>query len=579
MFIFFTRSSVRRVIGASIVVGALYGAYSWWQRSQEPATITSAISLHEVTSGSVTNGISTTGTVRAAEVLDLNVYKLDARIDAVAVSNGTHVHAGDLILAFDESDTAVAIAQSDLDIRTARLSRDTTAAQAKDPNTTIATLQNDIATLERNLTEYEDDKRNALRDYLNASLAAEPTPARYEEQVDRIAPSIGGLYTCTMQGEYRIRVYASKADSGFSYALSGMEQGVRDIYPGAAIPLGTCGLKVTFPTSVTNNDEWIVAVPNTYAPTYPTNKQEYENTTDRIKESITTDTVKLRNTRTELEQALRNDTDAQRDLTVESAELAIERAQVTRQSKVDTQKERRIVAPFSGTVEGMENAVVGATPSRESNDSVDFGSLISDEFLVTFSLSANDVDRVQVGDRVLVSLSSVPGSAPLSAVVTEISSLPDGSTVAKYPVSAQIVDVASSSVRLRDGMLADVEIVREERSNVLRVPVAALSYAEGGRAQVTVVTGLTEAQTQQFARMGVVRTDTHVPNQTVRTVSVGLRGTYFAEITDGLMDGDLVLVSAKQNEVESSSTVVRTGFGAGGGRPPSGRENGESGDD
>jgi multidrug efflux pump subunit AcrA (membrane-fusion protein) len=118
-------------------------------------------------------------------------------------------------------------------------------------------------------------------------------------------------------------------------------------------------------------------------------------------------------------------------------------------------------------------------------------------------------------------------------------------------------------------MLADVEIVREERANVVRVPVAALTYSEG-KAQVTIVENLSEEQERQFARLGIVRTEGSTHTSYVRTVTLGLRGTYYAEVTEGLSAGERVLVSTSAEAAGDTSQVVRTGFGAGmgGGRPP-----------
>jgi multidrug efflux pump subunit AcrA (membrane-fusion protein) len=174
---------------------------------------------------------------------------------------------------------------------------------------------------------------------------------------------------------------------------------------------------------------------------------------------------------------------------------------------------------------------------------------------------------------VIVTLTSVPDSAPLEAEIVEISSLPDTSAVAQYAVSARIVEYASSTVRLRDGMLTDIEIVQEEKENVVRVPVSALSYSEG-KAHVTVLENLSKEQEQQFARLGIVRTDGGTHTTYTRTVMVGLRGTYYAEIIDGLVSGERIVISTSAPATDASEAVVRTGLGAGmgGGRPPEERD-------
>jgi len=555
------------VVGLVAVVAL---GYYYFAGTKESATVTSAMVVETVAQGTVTTGIQTTGTIEAAEVLDLNVYKTAQRIDALSVENGMHVEEGALLFAFDDSDVAVDINASALSIREAELQLGRERAGVADPNTTITTLKNDITELERDIALYEAAVADAHRNFLNTDLEAVPTSARYDEQVNRTAPTIGGLYDASQNGEYRLRVYASGGRSGLSYTLSGLEGGTHEVVLGAETPLGTRGLTITFQNDTVNRDEWVIAVPNTYAPEYAVRRTDHEEALADLDEAHESDLVALENKRTQLLQALREDTLEDRTLEIEAAELAIERAQVGLEQGRDTRSERRIVAPFAGTVEGMENVVVGATPKNDNSDSVDFGVLISDDFLVNFSLGASDVDTVSLGQKVIVSLTSVPDSTPLTAEITEISSLPESTGVAQYKVKARLA-ISGEGVRLRDGMLADIEIVREEKQDVVRVPVATLHYS-AGKAYVTMVEDLTKEQEQQLDRLGIVRTDLSVPTTYEREVTVGLRGSYFAEIIDGLAVGERIKVSENAPATTENAPVVRTGFGAGGGRPPDGRD-------
>lgn len=555
----------------------LLGVAAWFMFIRDTtSSVSSAVVVHAVARGSVSNGIVTTGKIEAAEILDLNVYKLEHRIETVNATNGQHVEAGELILAFDESDASVDVTTSKLDLEKARLERSVAAGKATDPNTTITALKNEIAVLKQNLVDYGVQRRDALRTFLNANIEAEPSAARYDEQIVKTAPTISGVYNSTLEGEYVIEVYKSSEDSGFSYRLTGLESGVFPVYIGSASPLGTHGLKITFPADVAARDTWIVALPNSYAPEYAVNKKNFDTSISDLNEKTKTDTVGLGNKEVALEQAQREDTGAQRNLDVDTAELAIERAQVALSKGVDARDERRIVAPFSGSVEGMENVVIGATPTRDTNDSVNLGSLISDEFMVTFSLGASEVDRVEVGQKVYVTLSSVPGSAPLVAEVVEKSSLPDTGAVAEYAVRARMASTSEDGVTLRDGMLADIEIVEEERENVLRVPSAALTYTDRVPT-VTAIEGLDETERNVALDTGILRaapdTYTTLPTQ----VTVGLRGTYYTEITAGVTEGMLIVVtSVGENDAAPS---VQTGFGgrSGGGRPrgPESEEDGQ----
>lgn len=544
---------------AVLLVSTLFAVYMYMRGGGDAAAPSMVIA--DVSKGSVSTGIRTTGKIEAAEILDLNVYKRAVRIARVNMENGAHVREGELLLAFDESDAVVDIASSQLALEKARLALEQEKQNATDPNTQAATLKNDISVLEQNLMQYEIDERQALRDFLSANLYAEPTPERYDAQVVKTKPTVTGVYNGTDQGVYRLEVYASQEESGYSYRLTGLETGTYPVYVGKSTSLGTRGLMVTMPSDVRARDTWLVAVPNTYASEYKENEQTYQTTLADLREKMATDKVTLKNKEVELAQTVRGDTASTRSLSVEEKELAIRQERVNIQKGIDARDERRIIAPFAGTVEGIENVVVGATPSRDTTDTTKFGSLISDEFNVTFALSAADIDKVKIGDAVLVTLTSVPGARPLRAKVTEKSSLPNESAVAEYEVRARIEGGTDERVTLRDGMLADIEVVEEEKSDVLRVPVAALTYIDG-KATVNVLEGLSGEDRAMALRQGIVVAASSTYKAYPRTVETGLRGSYFVEITSGLREGELVVVTSVTDK--AAAPAVRAGFGGGG---------------
>jgi len=536
-----------------IVAGLLF----FFLKKDDTNTASTTLVVEQVALGTVTTGIQTTGTIVAADILDLNVYKLTNRIDEVHIANGLHVEEGQLLFAFDQSDVEVEIAESKIGIEEAKLSLEVEREKVSDPNTTVTSLEDSIAKLEADIQSYSGDVQAVYRDFYSSDLEAVPSSKRYNEQIQKEAPTIGGLYTSFKNGEYFIQVYASGESSGYSYHLSGLESGTYPVFPGSEVMLGTRGLTITFPSeNISSWDEWVVVIPNVHASTYPENLETFENTLDDLEEDKQSNSVELANKKITLKQTKRGDTTSKRELGVETAALAIQKARVDLQKGIDTQDERRIVAPFSGTIEGMDNVVVGATPTKESNDTINFGSLISDDFMVTFSLNAHDVGRVSLWQKVLVTLTSVASSTPLEAEIVEISSLPDESAVAQYEVLAKIKDFEKTGLKLRDGMLMDVEIVQEEKSNVVRVPTSAVHYKEGV-AYVTFVEGLSEKQYTQMQKMGIVRQEGTKEITTIeRKVEVGLRGEYYTEIVSGLDVGEIIVSTTS---TVSTGTVVETG--------------------
>lgn len=556
------------IILVVIVAAGLY-TYSSVSSTEEVTDTTAFYVVETVARGDVSSGIETTGEIVAAQKLDLDVYKQTEQIDVVNIVNGQHVEADEVLISFDKSDAYVDTQSAQVAVVEAELALEEEKTNASDPNTEIRTKENQISGYKKAIADAEQNIEDAYRDFLNKDLEVASHPDRYVALDDRIEPALSGRYVSDQQGEYVIEVYASGADSGYSYRVSGLESMTESVIFGKAVDLGTRGLKITFPNDTKNNDKWIVYVPNTEIATYFETKNDYEQTVADLEKTISDAKVNLANTQQELEDLYLTDSSSYRDLSVEQAASSLADAQQRLYQNNDVVQDRDIVAPFSGTVEGMSNVVVGATPTGGSEDTIDLGTLISDEFLATFSLGAVDVAKVEVGQRVLVTVTSFTGVDPLDAYITEISSLPDDSGVAQYEVQALIEVPEDLDVELREGLLADIEVVEDEVSDVIRIPSSAITY-ERGAAMVEVLDSVTEEQQQTIDRLGIIRSETgEIPSYSVE-VTVGLTGAYYAEIVDGLEEGTMIIVSTDASATATESVVGQEQVhpGGNGGGPP-----------
>ncbi len=542
----------------------LGGYYFIFLSSSEPVAIDTYAVVEGVARGTVSSGVKTSGTVMAAQKLDLDVYKQARRIEAVNVSNASRVEAGTVLFSFDKSEAYVAVESSRVDMTEAELSLAAVKENSTDENTRLRTLASSRSSLQADIVEAEKDLLQAQRDFLNVSRTAEPGNVATE---DKTRPTLSGVYNGTREGSYRVEVYSSSADSGYSYKVSGLELGTESVLLGISTPVGTQGLKIQFPIDLKHGDVWIIHLPNVSVAEYQENKENYTSTVQELQVLVASKKTELANTELEIKNEAQTDTTSYRDLDVAKAEATFAKARQALSENYDVVQEQDIVAPFAGTVEGLENVVVGATPTGDTNDTISLGTLISDEFIVTFSLGAVDVAKVVPGQSVLVSITSFPGALPLSGKITEISSLPESDGVATYEVQARIENTASSSVKLREGLLADIEVVQEEVADVLRVPLSAISY-DNGDPKVALLGELTPEQEESLKTLGVVKSvNGTFPSYTV-PVTLGVVGSFYAEITSGLTEGQRILVT----ETKADTAVVeQDSFG-----PPRDREAGET---
>ncbi len=543
----------RFVLGGLLLLTVASYYYFYVYKADSASTNAAYAVVDTVAKGPVSSGIQTTGKIIAEQKLDLNVYKRLNRIDVVNVSNGNHVEKGSVLMAFDKSASLVDVQSSRVAIADAQLTLQNEQANAGDPNTKVRTLENQIASYKKAISDAQSDLDTAYLDFLNDHIEILPTGSNYPTLVQITYPTLGGRYVGTKEGTYQIDVYASGASSGYSYRLSGLETGTESIVLGQTMPLGTKGLTISFPSTYHNVGSWIVSLPSKTSGTEVETKQEYDQTVADLNEKIKTAEVNLKNAQQDLADAIATDSTAYRDLGVDKASLAVREAQQKLSQNYDVLKDKNIVAPFSGTIQDMANVVVGATPTGGTSDSISLGTLISDSFLTTFTLSATDVAKVKVGQKVKVTATSFPQKPVFEGSITSISSLPSTTGVAQYEVLARLdYDATKATIALREGVLADVEVVEQEKSDVLRIPISALSYTEG-KPSVKVVESLTDAQKAEVAKTGIIKMDGAGIISHAVSIELGIVGTYYAEVTHGLAEGSLIETTAT---AEASTSVV-----------------------
>lgn len=173
----------------------------------------------------------------------------------------------------------------------------------------------------------------------------------------------------------------------------------------------------------------------------------------------------------------------------------------------------------SGSTGGMGGST-GSTGSSSttSTSTAQFVIVGTDAWQTSVSVSESDVALLSVGNQAELTTSS--STETIYGTVTEIGLLSSSSGgVASYPVT---IDVTGNPEGLHDGESVDVSIIYERRTDVLTVPASAVT-TEDGRSVVT----------QEGADGSTVTT----------AVTVGETSGNLVEITEGLAEGDEVLVT------------------------------------
>lgn len=201
----------------------------------------------------------------------------------------------------------------------------------------------------------------------------------------------------------------------------------------------------------------------------------------------------------------------------------------------------------SGTAGGMTGSTGSSGSSTTSSSTAQFVIVGTDAWQISVSVSESDVDLLAVGNQAEITTSS--STDTVYGTVSEIGLLPSSSGgVAAYPVT---IDVTGSPEGLHDGESADVSIIYERRTDVLTVPASAVTTDEDGQTVVT----------QEGADGATVTT----------AVTVGETSGTMVEITEGLAEGDEVLVttfSPRASGAGDGSGDTEQGQFPGGGEMP-----------
>jgi multidrug efflux pump subunit AcrA (membrane-fusion protein) len=175
----------------------------------------------------------------------------------------------------------------------------------------------------------------------------------------------------------------------------------------------------------------------------------------------------------------------------------------------------------SGSSSGSSSDAMGGgstTSTTTTSSTSQFVIIGTDSWSVDVTVDETDVALIAVGDQVELTGDSLDET--LYGTVSEIG-LVSSSTggVAAYPVT---IELTGSPEGLHDGTSVTAEIIYERRTNVLAVPSAAVTTEDG---------------------QSVVTQEGADGEQVSTVVTVGETSGTMVEITDGLAEGDEVLVT------------------------------------
>ncbi len=511
---FFGKRSTAFSIAAIIIIcsaGYLYFA----------SRNTSAYNFAIVKRADIVQTVSVNGTVQAAQQVSL-AFQQPGRIAKASANIGDQVKQGQDLIFLNTAGALAAIAQARANLTAAQAnyqkildgatSADIDLAKAAVASAQVA-LDNAKATYTTTVSQQQTAVANAYSAMLNSGLGATPNGA-----VSSTATlSITGTYAGIKQGNYVITTIAT--EGGYSYQVSGLENGNGMITRAVPLPVGTQGLYVTFSSTgtISSDDSWTISIPNTQASTYLTNYNAYQTALQTqaadlssAQQTINTDQAALGLAQAALElkqQAARSEDIKAAQASVQAAQAALESAQNTYNNDV-------ITAPFDGTITTMDAKIGEAVGANQS-----VATIVSNrQYQMTAYLSDIDYGRVKIGDSADITLDAYGSDVKFPAEIVSMDQ--SASIVNGAPAYKTILQFTGNDSRIKSGMTGSARIKDAAHSDVLVVPRSAIIT---NNSQTDVMVDLGGGKLEQQA------------------VQTGIYGDGNVEIISGLSAGERVV--------------------------------------
>ena len=237
-----------------------------------------------------------------------------------------------------------------------------------------------------------------------------------------------------------------------------------------------------------------------------------------------------------------------------SSELSLKNSRLSLDDQIEKLNDYTIHSPIAGTV---------ISKTMKAGDTLDGNksslAIVADMSKLTFEISVDElyIQNIEVGQTVTVTADALEGQT-FEGVVDTVSIIGTPSNgVTVYPVSV----VISEYEGLLPGMNVDAEIVISDASDVLMVPVNAVS--RGNLVLVTNNSDIQGKQTEQTKDNN--KKGTRIPEAPdgykYVTVETGEANDDFVEIKSGLKEGDVIYVAT----VKNTQSTAQSPFGMSGG--------------
>lgn len=416
----------------AVIAFFVYRNYKTKQELVQAMAMSSQVETATIEKRDLTSSITTTGTVESQEMRTLSSAIKDTKITSVNVEVGDMVTEGDILVTFSDEDI----------------------------NRTIADLQEDISVSEQKDTiEAKSQDREYLYTYGTEATSISSAAEKVEDALTDLQEA------CDAYGTAKTK--RDEAKTAMESAHSAYAP-----YEGQTLSANSVGatLKSAYESAKSAYESAESSVTSTYNAQVNAQKAY-----DSAVESQAGTTRSAANSLTSADESYQKSTLTQGDST-EDLRRQLEDYQESLSDYV-------VTAPISGIVTSL---------AVENGNGFSGGEIMTiqniDSYTISTEIDEYDVPDIELGQQVVIKTDATRDDE-LEGVVSFISptaTSSSGSSGVTYNIT---IDILTKDDRLKIGMSAKLNIIVDEKTNVLTVPYDAVTENEAGESVIYVLDG------------------------------------------------------------------------------------------
>lgn len=471
---------------------------------------TEGLVVEKVVKGTVSQEISETGSVKATQDISLG-FRSIGKIAKIDVAVGDSVKKGDILAELDSSQTSAQLqsAKAALDSATTQYNKLINGLTPED----LKIYQDAVTSAQQDLSNAYGGALNTLNDayssVYNAYNAVVLVQNSYFSALDQESVAVSGAKDDMGSNMQGIKSYLDTANnsaktSDIDIVISHMTTALDSIFNDLEIVRNQCEQGIYY-LSVSSASKTLLD-----------NQKTYINTASTDVTTLQSDISSYKTALQKAEDNLTSKTASARPEDIDLAQSQINQAQANVNALQSQLNDNYLTSPIDGVITEVDikkGQVI--SPSQSA-----INMLSSEPFQIKVDIYEQDIVNVKAGDDVKINLVAFPKQTFDGKVL----SIDPAETIVDNVVYYEVtIEFPNQPNGIRSGMTADITIEANKKDNVLRIPKNA-------------VVQIDSTETAQVVKGGKIENT---------TITTGLEGNDYFEVTSGLNEGDQIVTGKK----------------------------------